>query len=75
LFTTLAAVLVLLAQLNAPGNDTPVTPMPAPDDGIVCLKTHDQISEMNRICYYLCQGEATSVTVPSSELCPQEISR
>ena len=70
---SLAAVLALLAQLNAPGNAP--APLPAPEAGITCLKTHDSISETNRICHYRCGGEETTVTVPLAELCPEQIQR
>ena len=72
--TDLAAVLVLLAQLNAPGN-TPETPMPAEQEGISCQKTDDRIVEMNRICFYRCGENEVQVSYPSSEQCPEEIQR
>ena len=62
---SLVAALVLLAQLNAPGN-TP-EPLPAEGEGISCQKTDDKISEMNRICFYRCGENEVQVSHPSSE--------
>jgi len=73
MLTTLGSVLTLLAQLNAPGN-TP-EPMPSEDEGITCLKTDDRIEEMNRLCFYRCGENEVQVTLPQSELCPEEIQR
>ena len=70
---SLAAALVLLAQLNAPGN-TP-EPMPQEGEGITCQKTDDKISEMNRICFYRCGEDEIQVTIPQAKLCPEEIQR
>ena len=69
----LAAVLALLAQLNAPGN-TP-EPLPQEEEGISCQKTDDRIVEMNRICFYRCGEDEVQVSHPSSEQCPEEIQR
>jgi hypothetical protein len=70
---SLAAALVLLAQLNAPGN-TP-EPLPPEGEGITCQKTDDKISEMNRICFYRCGEDEVQVTQPLADLCPEEIQR
>jgi len=68
-----AAILALLAQLNAPGNDP--EPLPSMDEGITCLKTDDRIEEMNRICLYRCGEQEVQVTLPLDQLCAEEIQR
>ena len=70
----LAAVLVLLAQLNAPGS-SPEQPMPSAEEGISCQKTDDRIVEMNRICFYRCGEDEVQISHSSSEQCPEEIQR
>jgi hypothetical protein len=70
---SLTAILTLLAQLNAPGNDP--TPLPPPDEGITCLKVQDEIVETNRVCHFRCGEEDVVMTVPLGELCPEQIQR
>ena len=46
-----------------------------PSTGLVCFKTGEQISGMNKICYYDCLGSAYAITIKSTELCPLSIKR
>lgn len=38
-----------------------------------CIKSGEQISGMNKICYYNCAGSEAAITVKSYELCPLNI--
>lgn len=42
---------------------------------IMCFKTGERISGMNRICYYQCGASEAVITVKSTELCPLSIDR
>lgn len=42
---------------------------------IMCFKTGEQISGMNKICYYDCAGSAAAITVGVAQLCPLTIDR
>jgi hypothetical protein len=70
---SLTAILALLAQLNAPGNEP--EPTPPAEEGITCLLTDDKIVEMDRICFYRCGENEVQVPLPQSEQCPEEIQR
>jgi hypothetical protein len=39
----------------------------------VCFKTGEQISGMNKICYYDCLGSARAITIKATDLCPLTI--
>lgn len=43
--------------------------------GILCLKSGEQISGQNKICYYNCAGSEAAITIKSYELCPMSINR
>jgi hypothetical protein len=70
---TLSTILVLLAQLNAPGNDP--APLPPADAGISCQLRDHKLVEMNRICIYRCGEDEVQVSLDQSEQCPEEIQR
>lgn len=40
-----------------------------------CFSTGEQVSGMNKICYYDCLGSAVAITVRSIDLCPLSINR
>lgn len=39
----------------------------------MCFKTGEQVSGMNKICFYDCLGSAKAITIGSVELCPLSI--
>lgn len=41
----------------------------------MCFKTGEQISGMNKICYYNCLGSTAAITIKSVELCPLSINQ
>ena len=42
---------------------------------LICFKTGEQISGMNKICYYNCNGSQAAITIGSTSLCPLSIDR
>lgn len=42
---------------------------------VMCFLKGEQISNMNKICYYDCVGSLTAMTVKSYQLCPLSINR
>ena len=40
---------------------------------VVCFKTGEKVSGMNKICYYDCLGSEAAITIRSVELCPLSI--
>jgi hypothetical protein len=43
--------------------------------GLLCFKTGEQVSGLNKICYYSCPAGGAAVTIKSYELCPISITR
>ncbi len=43
--------------------------------GIICFKTGERISGMNKICYYNCLGSEAAITIGATDLCPLSIER
>lgn len=35
-----------------------------------CMKTGEQVSGFNKMCFYNCMGSARAATIGSAELCP-----
>ncbi len=42
---------------------------------VLCFKTGERISGLNKICFYDCLGSAAAITIKSFELCPLTIRR
>ena len=40
-----------------------------------CFKSGENISGMNKICYYNCLGSTNAINVKSTQLCPLSIKR
>lgn len=45
------------------------------NNAVMCFKTGEKISGMNKICYYDCTGSEAAITISSVELCPLSIDR
>lgn len=43
--------------------------------GATCFYTGEQISGLNKICYYNCLGSTYAITVASHQICPVTIRR
>jgi hypothetical protein len=42
---------------------------------MVCFKTGEETSGLNKICYYNCMGSQAAITISSVSLCPLTIER
>jgi hypothetical protein len=68
--------LLVLAALSASHPSEPPMSKPySPDQkvAVVCFKSGERMSGMNRICYYDCLGSTYAITVGVAELCPLSI--
>ena len=72
------SVLILIAMLSYPFEE-PHKPMShAPGEAqvaVVCFKSGEQTSGMNKICYYDCMGSTAAITISSVQLCPLSINQ
>lgn len=64
---TALAALALSVLANTPA-ETPRNELAA-----VCFKSGEQLSGMNKICYYNCMGSTVAITISSVQLCPLTI--
>jgi hypothetical protein len=44
-------------------------------NALMCFKSGEQVSGMNKICYYDCTGSEAAITVKAYQLCPLNIKR
>jgi hypothetical protein len=59
---------------NVPAvGSAPRTPMRLAQ--MMCFLKGEQISGLNKICYYDCAGSAAAITISSVSLCPLSINR
>ena len=42
---------------------------------VTCFLTGEQVSGMNKICYYNCLGSTAAITIGSTQLCPLSINQ
>ena len=42
---------------------------------VTCFYKSEQVSGMNKICYYDCLGSAAAITISAVSLCPLNITR
>ena len=42
---------------------------------LLCLLTGEQVSGLNKICFYNCAGSSAAITIQSHQLCPLSINR
>lgn len=70
-FSALTAVLGLVGETPA---QKPYSPLPK-TAAIMCFFKGEQVSGMNKICYYDCLGSTTAINVSSIQLCPLSINR
>ena len=50
-----------------------VYPTLVANSAVTCFKTGEQVSGMNKICYYNCAGSTAAITISSVALCPLTI--
>lgn len=69
----LALLCALLAvPVAAVASDNPRSKKPF-KVAMYCLKSGEQVSGLNKICFYNCAGSEAAITVKSYELCPLSI--
>lgn len=67
---------LVLASLVTAAHPNPAMPKEHPVQvAVVCFKSGEQISGMNKICYYNCLGSQAAITIGAVELCPLSIDR
>ena len=65
---------LLVAAVASPSVDRDHTMMRTETQiAAVCFKNGEQVSGMNKICYYNCMGSTVAMTVKSTDLCPMSI--
>ena len=69
----------LLSASSMSGQSSPAAKEPGQKEAVpmavMCFKTGEQTSGMNKICYYDCLGSAVAITISSVSLCPLSIQR
>ena len=63
------AALVQSESIDKKRNDT------NPKIAVLCFKTGEQVSGLNKICYYNCLGSQAAITIKAFQLCPLSINR
>jgi hypothetical protein len=61
-----AIAVALAAWVGAPAQEA---------SAVMCFKTGERTSGMNKICYYDCLGSTVAITIRSTELCPLSINQ
>lgn len=68
------SLFILAAVALAPAPSVPPAPMSErPIPVVQCFKTGEQVSGMNKICFYSCLGSQAAITVGATQLCPLSI--
>ena len=63
------AALIQSESIDKKQNDT------NPKIALLCFLTGEQVSGLNKICFYDCAGSGAAITVKSYQLCPLTINR
>jgi hypothetical protein len=78
---SMESLLVVASLLGSPDlagnpqqNYSSVTP-PQTKVAVICFGAGEQVSGMNKICYYDCLGSIVAINVKSYQLCPLSINR
>jgi hypothetical protein len=66
---------VLVSTAHPPAPKVSVAPPKPMKLALVCFKTAEETSGMNKLCYYDCAGSRAAITVGSAQLCPLSINR
>lgn len=62
-----------LARLTVREPASNMTPKSSIEIAVTCFKSGEQVSGMNKICYYNCLGSGAAITISSVSLCPLTI--
>ena len=65
--------LIVLAALSATPSEPHYTPKSEAFATVSCFKSGEQLSGMNKICYYDCLGSQVAINIGSTEICPLTI--
>lgn len=68
-----AMLTILLAVSPAAGEQVKKPRLPRV--AVICFFQYEQVSRMNKICYYDCLGSMAAITQSSISLCPLSIAR
>lgn len=63
---------LIVVQGTAVASDAPRSEKPF-KMAMYCPKSGEQVSGMNKICFYNCAGSQAAITIKSFELCPLSI--
>ncbi|MGB9153021.1 MAG: hypothetical protein WCD70_08030 [Alphaproteobacteria bacterium] len=69
----LFAITLMLGAITAPDLSRAADQPPSTELALLCFAKGEQISGLNKICFYDCAGSGTAITVKSYELCPLTI--
>ncbi|EJB04818.1 hypothetical protein Rleg9DRAFT_3677 [Rhizobium leguminosarum bv. trifolii WSM597] len=56
-----------------PQQSSTLPKLPQVQTAMMCMKSGEQTSGMNKICYYDCMGSTKAITVRATDLCPLTI--
>jgi len=73
IFTLAFALLALLTNLMT--KDPAISLNPDNACAMICFYVGEEISGLNKICYYDCLGSKAAITISSVALCPLSIER
>lgn len=65
--------LIILAALSSAPSASTYTTKPELHAAVSCFKSGEQISGMNKICYYDCLGSQVAINISSVSICPLTI--
>lgn len=68
-----AAALMIAPAPPSAKIEGPISTRPYQELAATCPKTGEQISGMNKICFYNCVGSMTAITVSAVQVCPLSI--
>lgn len=67
-------LLAVVAATASLGVEVPMTPISQTTElAVMCFKSGEQTSGMNKICYYDCMGSTKAITVGVAQLCPLSV--
>lgn len=75
IITASALALLSLSSISNPAPRQSKAPSEGVKVAAMCFFKYEQVSGMNKICYYDCLGSLTAITISSTSLCPLNINR
>lgn len=71
----ISAVFAIMIPLTATAAEAPRSDLRPFKVALLCFSKGEQVSGMNKICYYDCAGSTVAINVKSFELCPLNLNR